>query len=217
MNAEGVGGLTCGIGADDEELHCWGAALMSVNWFGDPVAPAIYTFGPGLPYGGRRHERGAHAGAVELAAAASSHQCARYGDDRVRCWSEGVTDGEGKPFASLEAPKQPVSWMSGSFFQMCFVLRGGAVECHSTDGILRLPSGPPARTVASAGHTVCITTFDGALKCQRHIWDDDRTVDLSQTRGPDGSRSASPDGRSSSPACPSPTPRRPTVGPASLT
>lgn len=183
MVSELFGDSACGVGADDEELHCWGVMSASVTWFGDPVAPQLYTYGAER-LGKGRFARGAHAGAVELMTSGNGCNCARFRDGHARCWSDGLTDGEDKPFASLEAPREPVAHMAGSYAQGCFVLTSGAVECHSTDGILRPPFSKAARTAAAAGDTICATTVDGSLLCQRYTWDSggDRNIAHLQRR-----------------------------------
>jgi hypothetical protein len=173
MVSEQIGDTTCGVGADDQELHCWGPMSAGVTWFGDPVGPRLYHYGHEL--GGRgRFASGAHAGAVELMSAGYGSSCARYAGGVTRCWSDGLTNGENKPFASLDAPREPVARMWGSFSQQCFVLVSGAVECHSTDGILRLPFAQRAVSAAAAGSAVCATTVSGGLLCERYSWDSAR-------------------------------------------
>jgi len=171
MSVDAFGDTTCGVGAEDEELHCWGEMSATVSWFGDPIGPRLYHSGPrdfvGLT---GRFEPHAHAGAVELMTSTTGMTCARFGDGHARCWSDGITNGEGKPFASLEAPREPVTRMWGSFAQGCFVLASGGVECHSSDGVIRPELGPGARaaTAAAAGNSICVTTADGSLVCQPH-------------------------------------------------
>jgi hypothetical protein len=172
MAVDVFGGSTCGVGAEDEELHCWSEMSATVSWFGDPVGPRLYHSGPnelgGLRSG--RYARRAHAGAVELMSATTGVSCARFADNHARCWSDGITNGENKPFASLEAPSEPVTRMWGSFAQGCFVLASGGVECRSTDGVMHLTPGPHgnAVTAAAAGNSICATTTDGSLVCQPH-------------------------------------------------
>lgn len=177
ITSEGYGDYSCGVGADDEQLHCWGPTRLSANWFGDPVPPSIYYSAPDRNGTGQRAPR-AHQGAVELTTSTSGGaRCARYDDDTVRCWSDGMTDGEGKRFASLDGPTVPVIWMSASSSQQCFVLRTGQVQCHSTDGVIRPPLREPARTAAAGGGSVCATGRDGSLLCYRYRWDGgDRNV-----------------------------------------
>lgn len=170
MVGDGYGDTACGVGADDEELHCWGVMSASATWFGDPVPPHVYHYAPGDFTAKGRFARGAHAGAVELMTSSVGMACTRFRDGHTKCFSDGITDGENMPFKSLEAPKDPVARMSGNFSQACFVLVSGDVECHSTDGILRPPFGKPARTVADAGSTVCATAVDGSLLCQHYDW-----------------------------------------------
>ena len=171
MAVDSFGDTTCGVGGEDEALHCWGEQSATVSWFGDPVGPRLYHFGPtdvSAPTG--RYAPHAYAGAVELMSASSGVSCARFGDGRAHCFSEGMTNGEGKPFASLAAPREPVTRMGGNLAQGCFVLASGGVECHTTEGVTRPDLGPHARavTVAAAGNSICATTEDGALVCQPH-------------------------------------------------
>ena len=168
--ADALGDTTCGVGAEDEELHCWGSMSASVTWFGDPVGPRLYHYGPEL--GGKgRFARGAHAGAVELMTSSMGASCARFPGGLARCWSDGMTDGEGKPHASLEAPREPVARMAGGFLQGCFVLVSGKVECHSTDGILRPPFAELVTTAAAAGNAICATGRSGSLLCVRYAFE----------------------------------------------
>ena len=171
MSVDTFGDTTCGVGAEDEELHCWGVMSATVSWFGDPVAARLYHSGPRDFVGLRgRFEPHAHAGAVELMTSTTGVSCARFADNHARCWSDGITNGEGKPFASLEAPREPVTRMWGAFAQGCFVLASGGVECHSSDGVIRPSLGSHGRAVsaAAAGNTICATTSDGSLVCQPH-------------------------------------------------
>jgi hypothetical protein len=170
MGGDGYGDTTCGVGADDQELHCWGVMSASATWFGDPVPPHVYHYAPADFTSKGRFARGAHAGAVELMSSSVGMVCTRFRDGHTRCFSDGITDGENMPFTSLEAPKAPVARMSGTFSQACFVLVSGDVECHSTDGILRPPFGKPARAVANDGSTVCAAAVDGSLMCQHYEW-----------------------------------------------
>lgn len=159
---------TCGIGIADEELHCWGG--VATGWFGASGQRDIQP----VPSGGLGAGTAAeYRGAVALTIAQAS-QCARYDDDSARCWSDHVSDGEGKHLASLDAPPGRVRFMTRSHFQQCFVLRSGDVECHSTDGVLRPELARPARTVAASAHVVCATGEDGSLVCAVFRWPDRR-------------------------------------------
>lgn len=169
MVGDVYGDSACGVGADDERVHCWGVMSASATWFGDPIAPHIYHYLADDSATGR-FGRGPNAGALELMTSGVGMSCTRFRDGHTQCFSGGITNGENKPFASLEAPKDPVARMSGSFSQACFVLASGGVECRSTDGILRPPFGKPVRTAAAAGSAVCATAIDGSLLCQRYDW-----------------------------------------------
>jgi hypothetical protein len=171
MGSETYEDATCGVGADDEELHCWTVMSAGATWFGDPVPARIFVYGAELMRERNgRFARGAHAGAVDLVSSSMGVSCARFRDDHARCWSEGMTDGDHLPFASLEAPRAAVARMAAGIPETCFVLVSGDVECHSTDGILRVPFGKPMRTAAAAGNAVCGTAVDGSLLCQRYDW-----------------------------------------------
>ena len=170
MVGEDGADTACGVGSEDERLHCWGVMSASATWFGDPVPPHVYRHAAeGLTSRGR-YARGASVGAVEMMTSGVGMACTRFRDGHTRCFSDGITDGENLPFKSLEAPKDPVARMSGTFSQACFVLVSGDVECHSTDGVLRPPFGKPMRTAAAAGNAVCATAVDGSLLCQRYEW-----------------------------------------------
>lgn len=171
MVGDGYGDTACGVGSEDDRLHCWGVMAASATWFGDPVPPHVFHYVADDLSSRGRYARGANAGAVEMMTSGVGMACTRYRDDHTKCFSDGITDGENKPFTSLEAPKEPIARMSGNYTQACFVLVSGDVECHSTDGILRPPFGKRVRTAASAGNDVCATAVDGSLLCQRYDWD----------------------------------------------
>jgi hypothetical protein len=171
---EDFGETTCGVGVDDEELHCWYGTSPSRNWFGDPVPPHI-EYAEKQPHGEGRWAAHAHTGAVQLVAGASGSHCARFAGGRARCWSEGLTDGNSKPFASLDAPTAPVRAMSGSYYETCFVLDSGEVECRSTDGVLRPHLGKRMVAAAATSSSLCAIGADGALSCRHFRWNDARS------------------------------------------
>jgi hypothetical protein len=170
MVGEAYGDGACGVGIEDDRLHCWRVTGASATWFGDPVPPHVFHYVADDRSSRGRYARGANAGAVELMTSGVGMTCTRYRDGHTKCFSDGITDGENMPYKSLDAPKDPVARMSGTFSQACFVLVSGDVECHSTDGILRPPFGKPVRTVASAGNAVCASAVDGSLLCQHFDW-----------------------------------------------
>jgi hypothetical protein len=170
MAGDGYGDTTCGVGSEDERLHCWGVMSASATWFGDPVPPHVQHYVADELTSKGRYARFAHAGAVEIMTSGVGMSCTRFRDGHTRCFSDGITDGANMPFKSLEAPKDPVARMSGTLSQACFVLVSGDVECHSTDGVLRPPFGKPVRTAACAGDAICATAVDGSLLCQRYEW-----------------------------------------------
>jgi hypothetical protein len=170
MVGDGYGDTACGVGSEDERLHCWGVVSASATWFGDPVPPHVFHYVADDLSSKGRYARGANAGAVEMMTSGVGMACTRFRDGHTKCFSDGITDGESKPFESLAAPTAPVARMSGTLLQACFVLVSGEVECHSTDGILRPPFGKRVRTAASAGSDICASAVDGSLLCQRYDW-----------------------------------------------
>ncbi len=113
---------------------------------------------------GAVHMRTLDADVVQYAEG-QSHRCWRHADGRAQCDSTGVTDGMGRPFSSLEAPKQRVLDIGVSQSQMCFVLEDGAVECRSTDGVLEPSFAFKAEAAVATARMVCALHL-GTLTCR---------------------------------------------------
>ncbi len=92
-------------------------------------------------------------------------RCQRHADGRVECDSSGLTGADGKPFASLEAPTQRVRWIGASWWQTCFVLDDGAVECRSTRGVIH-PELPFVSEAAYADDSQVCALHEGTVTCR---------------------------------------------------
>lgn len=107
----------------------------------------------------------------------SEASCQRHADGRAECDSSGLTGADGKPFASLEAPKRLVRTIGASWFQTCFVLDDGVVECRSTRGVLD-PELPFVAEVAYADSSQVCALHEGTVTCREFRFDSNAPLQI---------------------------------------